>query len=189
MGPSGKGSFLYPEPAAFSGDVDEYIAFFESAEIADATLERASKAYAACYERAMAAARRAAEEAFDKDPEMIKWTRGIKGGVFVLEEFRRGREVFKPEVAERLDIEWVQPALKKEREQEWPGGPRLSPLNARVIVRAAQIIRMRGLLGSEEREEELMQRRVHFPLEGIDRSYDEIAHRWHTGRWVREALG
>ncbi|MGO1851807.1 MAG: hypothetical protein ACTH0V_00175 [Microbacteriaceae bacterium] len=168
-----RGSFQYPEPTGFSGEVDDYLDFFQNVPIPEDLVRRADDAYAKAYSEAVTAAGEKASEATMNDPALASHASALGKGE--LGEFLRPH---------------LEKAIREAREAEaakWSPGPRISPFDVRQVLRAGQICKGRGVLTDPEKQRQVLDT-VHTWTSGKQETYGEIWRRFRVGEWIRNVI-
>lgn len=164
---SATGSFLYPPENLRTAE--EMIAFFETAPISDQVLSNATYAYTAWRKKAMLAHIHQRHDAFMSDPNSLAGRMAARHGTAGLEDaLATERPKWIAEANERYPVTALPRTL------------------ARNVLRAHQIVLLRGMLANEEEE----QKAVDHLLSHDDRmvhAKDLVAH-YSTTEWAKDAL-
>lgn len=163
---SATGSFLYP-PERFE-NAEDYLAFFDSAPISDQVLSNATHAYHAWRQRMVLSHIHAQHTQFVN-------TEGNTAHRMAAQHGQEGLE---------LAIEAERPKWKAEAEKLYPID-RLPRSKARSILRAHQIVYLRGMLRQEDKQAAL-DHGVPFGDEQVRAEW--LVDEFHTDAWAREAL-
>lgn len=168
-----RGTLQFPEPAGFDGSVESFSEFFRSAEISDEILRDAVRVYADEVRKSLdAAAERARDYAENHSREVYDVVKAAAPGEGGL-------------VAKQLSDEAAAKAIENEK-KEWPGGPKLSALNARVVVRAGQMWRFQ-ILVHEEHHPKLFAERFEL-ANGHVLTLEQMIQTFRYGKWLHKAL-
>jgi len=163
---SATGSFLYP-PERFDS-LAEYLDFFENAPISDQVLSNASYAYRAWRQKAILAFIHERHEEFVNTPGNIAHRMAAKHGSAGLEDaINAQRPQWKAEAEERYPLESL---------------PRSQ---ARSVLRAHQIVVLRGMLPQDEEQSALEHL---LPHRDVMVTASDLADYYATTEWAKNAL-
>lgn len=163
---SATGSFLYP-PERFD-TVEEYLEFFDAAPISDQVLSNASHAYRTWRKKAILTHVQQRYEAFGNDKSSIGYRMARDHGVEGLNA---------AVAAERP--KWI-----AEAEAMYPVDVLPRP-QARSVLRAHQIVVLRGML-DEQDQEAALEHQIQYRDEVV--SARDLYHHYNTEEWARAAL-
>lgn len=163
---SATGSFLYP-PEKFE-TLHEYVEFFDNAPVSDQVLSNATHAYRTWRQKAILAHIQAQHEAFVDETGNLAYRMAKQHGAEGLE----------------AAIQLKRPEWKATAEAQYPVES-LPRSQARAVLRAHQIVFLRGML-AEADDQAALDHPVSY--QGETRRAEDIVDQYNTYSWAHEAL-
>ena len=168
-----RGSFRFPDPEAFNGTLEEFHQFFSSQPIDDETLARVNTSYKSARNRDYDRLRKEGVQAFENDDAVVGWFGAASSAEVEAELHTRKQDYAHKYAIEKLN-------------EGWPGGATISPLKTRIYARVFQMVRLRGILGNDELEQQLLEMPVPQSKQGF--TFKELATRYRLSKWSENAF-